>query len=403
MEYINVDFGISPDIEAYWCYLLVALVGATTALRQMQPLRKFPGVWLVWHSWLLLSAYLLIPLLLFWFLDRSGAINDTSLFAAVIVGVGYDRILAGSSPLKAGETISWLWSPFLAYAERVPLIIGDQDRKRSKRFANKIVSDISASPERVEALDKAVRSNTADLDYLEETLAELEKNKSRYGLEWFQEQKVRALYEDIQEDDEIDYILVSKGIVGRWFLFVRSPRSRSRILAVFIALLMFAAVGSGVRYIFDPKFEQAYYLWRIQKTGATVDDKDRTRERLPALIISGLESKDHADTQVAEGLSSLLRGSATSARRADEILQLFLIAAGNQVVENSTMAQLLLPSLRTPNIDVRSRVHDTLVFLAESDKRDLPAQLQSWQPAKGDSLTQVERYIRAWMFVWLGK
>jgi len=53
-------------------------------------------------------AYTLIPLALFWLLDRTNAIHDTSLFAAILIGVGYQQILSGSfATLKAPGDVSF--------------------------------------------------------------------------------------------------------------------------------------------------------------------------------------------------------------------------------------------------------------------------------------------------------
>jgi hypothetical protein len=57
---------------------------------------------------------------LFWLLDRTGALVDTSLFAAVLVAVGYERILSGDDQtLRAPGEVSQFWTPFLAMADNV--------------------------------------------------------------------------------------------------------------------------------------------------------------------------------------------------------------------------------------------------------------------------------------------
>ena len=79
-----MDLGVSPDIEAFWSYLIVLVLGVFVAYRQVATrLEGFKDVWLVADTWILFFAYLAIPLGLFWLLDRTDAVKDSSLFAAL--------------------------------------------------------------------------------------------------------------------------------------------------------------------------------------------------------------------------------------------------------------------------------------------------------------------------------
>src|SRR5664279_1470228 len=95
----------SPDWDARYCYLIVLGCGILSALIQVQGrldvLRnKAIYAWSLWTTWLVFSTYLLIPLMLFWLLDRTGALQDTSFFAALLVGFAYPLVLSGGSSLK---------------------------------------------------------------------------------------------------------------------------------------------------------------------------------------------------------------------------------------------------------------------------------------------------------------
>src|SRR5262252_1159508 len=93
-----MELGFSPDISAFWCYLIVGGLGAWVAGRQIQlRLGGIRGIWFQPRTWILFIAYLAVPVGLFWLLDRTGATTDTSLFAAVLVGIGYERIISGQS------------------------------------------------------------------------------------------------------------------------------------------------------------------------------------------------------------------------------------------------------------------------------------------------------------------
>lgn len=119
-----MDLNVSPDLDAYCCYGLVLALGAWIGARQISGrLGGIRAIWFFPRTWLLFLAYLVVPVGLFWLLDRTGAINDTSFFAAVLVGVGYERIITGAS-----DTLHWSASKSLV-ANRA-LTRGDRDYRR---------------------------------------------------------------------------------------------------------------------------------------------------------------------------------------------------------------------------------------------------------------------------------
>jgi hypothetical protein len=85
---------VSPDLDALVCYVVVLAAGALAALFQLyDKLGSFRGAWVMVETWALYAVYTIFPVALFWLLDRTNAIHDTSLFAALIIGVGYQQIL----------------------------------------------------------------------------------------------------------------------------------------------------------------------------------------------------------------------------------------------------------------------------------------------------------------------
>jgi hypothetical protein len=121
---------VSPDLEAAICYLMVLGVGGLAALFQLyQKLGGVRGAWVMLETWALFTVYALIPVALFWLLDRSNAIHDTSVFGAVAVGVAYQQILSGQlSSIKAPEQVAGFWQFFSAWADRMAARIRDRIR-----------------------------------------------------------------------------------------------------------------------------------------------------------------------------------------------------------------------------------------------------------------------------------
>ena len=122
-----MDLSASPDFDAFYCYLIVFLLGLITAIMQINKrLLNYPGKWVTWHTWTLLGAYTLLPVALFWFLDRVNAIHDTSLFAAILIGAGYQQVLSGNlASIRAGE-VSKIWQPFTAWSDYIADRIRDR-------------------------------------------------------------------------------------------------------------------------------------------------------------------------------------------------------------------------------------------------------------------------------------
>jgi hypothetical protein len=91
-----VDLTVSPDLAAYICYGIVFLLGVIVAVVQVgKRLGGMEGVWFVARTWLLFVAYVAVPVVLFWLLDRTGAyafvwhrpLFDAALLVAILGGL----------------------------------------------------------------------------------------------------------------------------------------------------------------------------------------------------------------------------------------------------------------------------------------------------------------------------
>jgi hypothetical protein len=151
-----MDLSFSPDFEAYYCYGIVSVVGAFVATSQIrQRIGEIEGIWFIARTWWLYAIYTAVPVVLFWFLDRTGAINDTSFFAAVLVGFGYERIITGGSQMvRTTGDVSQFWTPFIAYADRIAKLVRDQDARRRRRLAERIIAVIGEDPGRIGNLEE---------------------------------------------------------------------------------------------------------------------------------------------------------------------------------------------------------------------------------------------------------
>jgi len=123
-----MDLSLSPDLEAYWCYLILFGLAFLVALVQVRLLLKgYTNIWATARSWLLLCAYTLVPIILFWVLDRADALHDTSLFAAVLVAVTYRQILSGGNQsMTIPSGLATAWQPFVAWSDNIAAGIRDR-------------------------------------------------------------------------------------------------------------------------------------------------------------------------------------------------------------------------------------------------------------------------------------
>src|SRR5688572_28177301 len=111
---------ISPDMPSLWCYLIVLTVGMIVAASSINELLKdITERWGFLETWLLFAANTAVPVLLFWFLDYTNALRDTSLFAALVVAFGYQQIFKGGVQgiLTPGQS-SRVWQPFEAWVNK---------------------------------------------------------------------------------------------------------------------------------------------------------------------------------------------------------------------------------------------------------------------------------------------
>src|SRR5216684_8148471 len=143
-----MDMNVSPDLEAFCCYGLVLLLGLAVAWSQVsRRLGKLPGQWIMVNTWLLFFAYTFVPVLLFWALDRTNAVHDTSLFAAILVGFGYQQILSGSiASIQPAGDISKIWQPFAVWADSIANRIGNRIIVNDTRFDEKLLQTVRQDP-----------------------------------------------------------------------------------------------------------------------------------------------------------------------------------------------------------------------------------------------------------------
>ena len=405
-----MDLSVSPDLDAYFCYAFVFVLGAIAAYSQVSKrLGSIAGIWLVPRTWLLFSMYVAVPVVLFWLLDRTGAITDTSVFAAVLVGIGYERIIAGGAAgaagaagagpggapaLRAPGEVSQFWTPFLAYADRVERLVRERTQARQQRLVDRIIAEIVQDPPRLTALQNLAMRFAPDVAALQQQLAAIDANVGALGANGVLEHKIRLLYgflaavpnaHELMKDNNI----ISARLYWRQIKRIHVILALAAVAVVVVIIAIFAAASARVELT---KGWASYYVWRLGKINSTNVDQDRSRQKLVKLM----RNQQINDTAVRE-LTSLLRRPALPIERIELVLQTLL--EGRAVTAKSDIAPLLAQSLRGGSVDARVRINEVLKLLARPCEPPF-VKTDPWDPAKGDSTTALEYRIGQWAAYW---
>lgn len=390
-----MDLNVSPDIEAYYCYGIVLVLGAWTAFRQVSlRLGGIQGIWLVPRTWLLFLAYVAVPLGLFWLLDRTGAINDTSFFAAILVGVGYERIITGGSEaLQAPGEASRFWTPFLAYADSVARLVREQIARNQARLDDQLIAEIVENPEKYQALEALARSRSSDMQNLEAQLAAIDQTAGQRGAADLLERKARLLYGILLAIPDSYYLLYTKKIISPHLYWFSVKRVGKVLQSALVPVVLVVMLVFGFGYLKREGILADYYVWRLGKINTTSHDQYRARRRLLTLI----DDKVIDPGEVTRSLVILLRRPGLPMERVDLVLQTML-ESSTRPRSDAELPFRLVESLRSPNVDARAHIHEVLIHLGYACKP--PINKDDWQLPKGDATVPLEELIGKWSAYW---
>lgn len=387
---------LSPDIPAFYCYAIVFVFGMMVARSTViELLAAYPDRWAFVDTWLLFMAHVTLPVLLFWFLDYTGAIQDTSLFAALLVAVGYRQIFAGGVQgiSMPGQTPA-LWRPFEAWVKKIADRIATRNKQYRDRFNEVVKSYLAADATRLANFEKLVSERTTDLNQLTTALGPLRGPNPPPGAEL---RIVDVLFRDLRssEPENYGYLLKRRRLIAPhvyWWWFQKGP-----------ALLFSVGLGSVALVLLlvalwttdDNARRTMYYQWRFLKPQASQLDRFRSRE-----FLAGAVGNRPDLSPLVYPLLRELRYDGISTDQADLILRLFIDQHTPKL--NAVVIPELTTNLRTTNADVRLRIHNALRTMASADYPlyPMPQVLDQWVPAKDDSPGEIDGFIRSWRSWW---
>lgn len=435
-----MDLSFSPDLPAWICYLVVLFFGVLAGWREViAQLRDTFVIWRYPAAWALVFILAVGPVLLFWLLDRVGALHDTSLIAAAIVGIAYTQIIKGDAQYKAPGETSPFWNFLSWWRDRVAKTVQDRVGSNRRTF-DQIVCSFLAAPtkagtpatpapagqpprtplEEVTAIALKHAADPADLRArIDAERRRLEGVTPALAADVVDFKVAEFVYREMIRTDEPGYrkLLVTEGLIPSWLVDKYFGSRRGRLFVGFafptvvVALLLavlFDRTGA-VTYL-----EREYLISRLNKQSGTANDLDRVTARLIRLVAE--EQRTAAGKSVVADfwllpLMNVLNDSTLHMSRIDATLRVFLAARDKNMIDQRLLAELLLMTLRSANVDVRQRVHLGLVYLSpeskldkEKDKEKISAafkSLSAWNPTAGDSTTEIEAKIDEWRSYWM--
>lgn len=399
----------SPDRPAYVCYAIVILVGLWVAHAKVNKLMASSKErWGFLETWLVFGAYAIVPVLLFWLLDFTNALHDTSLFAALLVALGYRQILAGETKgLSVPGQFSSLWSPFESWANAVRDRIGTKSKIRNDRLYDTLQDILAKDPAREANLRALAYSLAEDGPQLTQDLAALSAQPKPPDVpqEAFDRlQTRRAVGRCLQsirrvKPEDYGYVLYREKLIDYFQHRVFLGNFMSHFWQVYGLVVILILLALWTVVFLQPLSLQEYNLWRFQKANVTERDRFRTHEYLAARI-KEMASEKREPIEIIEPLIRLLRFRDIDRKVAENIISLVLEFRQPGLTEQAV--PMLIEALRTENPDVRLRVHQALKDVRslnyESSTQD--KELEAWVPSKNESAGDVEKRIKKYYDWW---
>jgi hypothetical protein len=387
-----MDLSVSPDLEAFCCYGLVLLIGLAVAGGQIsRRLAKLPGQWIMVNTWLLFFAYTFVPVVLFWFLDRTNSVHDTSLFAAVLVGFGYQQILTGSlGSIHAPGDVSKFWQPFGAWVDTISDRIRERIIVNNSQFDERLLSSIRTDDTKFAALKAVILTHSADPNAIDASLKAIAAKKDILEDAGVRAQQASFLYETLQQSSpqQFEYLLYKNDVIPRrWYLWY-AKEWRSKTTALVVGAILLSSAVAGVWSIGTPYNHARYYIWRLHKDNASDYDRFRARTKLLGYV---------ATTPLTYSqLTNLLKIPNLPVKTADTVLGLLVETRQTAAKNGVNLQALLVDAFRTDNSDIRARIHKVLVYLAKDRGATLPPELENWQSDPKNSATDIDKIAAQW-------
>jgi len=406
---------LSPDLPAYLCYAIVLALGALVAGGTINALLAAQSSrWGYWNTWALFAAHTAIPVALFWFLDYTSALRDSSLFGALVVAFGYKQIFAGGVQgiTMPGQTPR-LWQPFEAWVSQIKDKIVTVDQKSRDLFNTRVRAHIAGSPERLTQLRDLTFANTQDPTALSNQLAALLATpppptaSPESFAQWLHSEEVQLLLSDLRrsQPSSYDFLLMETQTVKFWMYKNWRRSTRSRIAAWLVPITLLLGVGLAAWTVLsNHTVALKYAQWRFTKANASPTEHFRAQEYLLGRMGAASQAPDSTDQigAIIAPLTLKLRFKDISPQTAEDILG--LLVESQSCKADPVVIPQLIEALRNPNDAIRLQTLRSLSRIRENHYPRVPPPeadvIPKWIPNKDESAISIDQHVRSWENWW---
>lgn len=402
-----MDLALSPDWPAYHCYAIVFLIGFLVASLQIERLYQgFPRAWIMLSTWVLFFSFLLLPVVLFWFLDRTNTLHDTSLFGAILVAVAYRQIFAGSvEKVNVPGQVSKIWERLMNWADERAGRIRQKMEENADAFDQKVIASLMSQPGLRDKVLDLLKLRSENFGAIQNELTQLTQQWQSLGPEVSLHKEVDFLFHKLRlvTGQKFADLMYHEKITSWTDYYWYGKELRSRVVQfLVIGVLLMSFLYFFYQFTLNPRFQAGYQVYRLTKVNTTPEDRSRTRRELNALIEQKQTDEQNQTVRyICDQLTSPLRYDAMPVETAERILAVLLEHRDLVCEAKKQLSLLLVDALRAENPDVRLRIQNAVLFLAgEQTGVKLEQVLKDWKPAKNDSAADMEGKIQIWRAFW---
>ena len=389
------------DVSAWICYLFIAAIGAVVSFYHISS--KLAGAAILWariELWVVYVLYVLFPIALFWLLDVTGELKDTSLLLAIFIALVYRKVLSGENDqVQSPGMLSSYWVSLEALIEKLIENWGEKVHNHNQWRHRSIQRRLreQRNPKPLTALCHFARRLSVPLPARvdEAHISNTSKDISREEMIDFSEAVYIAALKEYPS--EFPQIFVEEGILTDreiWFhCKYRFRQVLTSVLSVILGYLLLASIVNLAKSgSFNPEID--YLVWRIGKANSSDKDLHRTSRAIVALMNRyGLSSEKKA--YLLNGLLEKLYGVDLAPERAESIIRIF--GEFREQIQNKRRFVAQLASiLRSNRREIRVIVNNHLLFLAESFGWTVPGELEQVNVSNDLDIHEQERIITQW-------
>jgi outer membrane protein OmpA-like peptidoglycan-associated protein len=377
-----------------------------------------PWHWAYFSTYLLFTLFFILPIAIFWGLDRIGAIHDSSLISALIVALTYQAIIDGKSETKSSALTS-IFAPVLAWMNQVPQRLAVRAQADTEEFMTAVANTVGHDYRRLADLRLWVEGHTADIVTLQQRLQEFDAVNAEpaanppgdFELRAWSKAKADRLLLFVEPTLLTKLELARRGFLP-WKSFLRALIQIDRTMRWAVPTVALVGIAwlagqyitgtthsdvdrqglfSNPKYYRLDRVMPRYYSWRYLKTGNTSSDVKRALRYLsmgllteipvrrgaaaadpkqpgatpqPTAACTACARTDPQDTSTAYSstITGILQRAELTLPLADDLLkEVFADRLDRDDLEVSCAAMRLLPpALRSRNVEVRSLLGKTL-------------------------------------------